>query len=381
MLASELAAALTSRGITAEAARQRVSRSREPIRRLRRIRFPHNERFVFLEKHDKTPEFFQAFLAAGQKTGSAHGHCLQVLMARGGLCPESLFKVLTGCPLVPGKHLSAERIQRDLLDLGAISTMSMSGNIGPCIELNESLQPSIGLEVMRANLVAEGVALGALREWLKRLNLVSFDKARIRGESPEFAGFRFDLVGPSYVRPLASSTNDGVQPGFVVADIHLGTEFGLPALGYFFRKTRILRSAGHTRPFISLLMCDQFAGDAWKAGRSDGIILATPSAIFGKDIAMALRDLVGVLVNAASAVVNDPDTVYELFSRLSAIEGAAGNLRGPLFELITAHLVAAHSGGHVDIGKVVTSSKLGRIAEIDQELPKRRRGVAQRSHK
>jgi len=251
------------------------------------LRFPHNERFVFLKEHDKTPKYYRAFLAAADKTNSAYGVCLRALMGRGGICPLPIFDVLTACPSpsTSSRHLSSEKVRNDLLALGAIRSEILLGPAGPCVEVNEAIQQPIGIKVMRANVVAENVAIEALRDWLKRLGFVSYNKAKIRGESPVFAGFRFDLVGPSYLRPLASLSDNGPQPGFVVSDVHLGREMGLPALGYFLRKTRILRSAGRLRPFLSVLMCDGFSRAAFQKGKAEGILLATPGALFGEDVA------------------------------------------------------------------------------------------------
>jgi hypothetical protein len=365
MLASDLVIRLAAGGISASAARQRVSRSREPIRRLKDLRFPHNERFVFLKEHDKTAKYYKAFLSAADKTKSAYGVCLRALMGRGGICPLSIFEVLTGCPLNSNRHLSSGKVLHDLLDLGAIRSETLPGSAGSYVELNEEIRQPIGIKVMRANFVVENVAIEALRDWLKKLGFVSYNKAKIRGEFPNFANFRFDLVGPSYLRPLASLAKDGPQPGFVVADVHLGLEMVLPALGYFLRKTRIIRSPGTNRPFLALLLCDGFTSAAFHQGKAEGILLATPGALFGDDVAKALRDLIGVLVNVAEVATKTPDIVNDLFSRLSAIEGAAGNIRGPLFEFITAHVLTAKWGSSVDVGKVVTSSKLAKSAEID----------------
>jgi hypothetical protein len=60
--------------------------------------------------------------------------------------------------------------------------------------------------------------------------------------------------------------------------------------------------------------------------------------------------------------VGNPDKIKNLFSRLSAIEGAAGNLRGALFELLVGHLVRSIEGGSIDIGVLVQDLETGKRA-------------------
>jgi hypothetical protein len=71
-----------------------------------------------------------------------------------------------------------------------------------------------------------------------------------------------------------------------------------------------------------------------------------------------------VLGNAATKAETKPGIIGELFSKLSKIEGAAGNLRGPLFEMIVAHCVREYEGTSVNIGLLAVTSK-GDKADID----------------
>jgi hypothetical protein len=125
-----------------------------------------------------------------------------------------------------------------------------------------------------------------------------------------------------------------------------------------------LRYGGRTRPFLAVLVADEFAPDAWRNGRSEGVVVTTPKLLFGDAVAAALAELTRVLTNAAAAAVNDPEAISRLFEQLSKIEGAAANLRGPLFEMIVGHCVNAGEGRSIDIGKRVTTPD-GERAEID----------------
>jgi hypothetical protein len=59
-----------------------------------------------------------------------------------------------------------------------------------------------------------------------------------------------------------------------------------------------------------------------------------------------------------------------LIEDLAEIEGAAGNFRGVLFELIVAYLVRQH--GSIDMGRKAYDSDTGKVADIDILLVKGR---------
>jgi hypothetical protein len=60
-----------------------------------------------------------------------------------------------------------------------------------------------------------------------------------------------------------------------------------------------------------------------------------------------------------------PDKVYSTFDILAKIEGAAGQLRGPLLELIAFHATSILEAGTTELGVSATSTRDGRKADID----------------
>jgi hypothetical protein len=351
-----------SKGVSAEAARQRISRVKEPVRRLGRIRFPRNERFVFLKEHSGTERFYEAFLEACDSTNSAYGGVLHVLRARGGVCLDPQFGVLSGCPTARRRQISMSRLKDDLLSLGAISQGSLDSR--PALRLTELLHGDDS-PIVRARLIAEEVLLSHVSEWLRRMNLVSWGALKARGgaDVPEFGGFHFDVVGPCYLRPIAERGAEGPAPGFTVADLHLGFEMDTKSIKYFVRKLQIARS-GKSRPVLGILVAEGFSNDAWRLGRSEGLLVTTPEILFGKSVSEALSEVISTLANAAAAATKNPEVVPRLFERLGGIEGAAANLRGPLFELIVGHLVSGE-GGSIDIGRMAFKKEGTASADID----------------
>ena len=194
-----------------------------------------------------------------------------------------------------------------------------------------------------------------------------------RGAFSQFGTFRFDLCGPCYLRPLARTRKSKTDPGFLVADVLLNNEtLDEAAVAPFLRKCATLSHLRKIRPFLPMLIADGFTPEALRACRSRGIIATRPETLFGRDVAEALADLFKTLSNAAAMAAANPDRVENLFTRLSAIEGSAGNLRGALFELLVGHVVRSVEGGSIDIGVLVTNPRTGQKAEIDVRLVKER---------
>jgi hypothetical protein len=67
------------------------------------------------------------------------------------------------------------------------------------------------------------------------------------------------------------------------------------------------------------------------------------------------------VVYAASA---PPERIAKLIDDLSDIEGAAGNLRGVLFELLCAYLVRRDAQS-ISMGVVASDPTTGKVADID----------------
>lgn len=80
MLSSELAKILESQyNLAPTAARKRVERGCEDMRKLSHLIFPHRARFVYLRSDYGSPKFFSNLIDALQQTNSAYYSALQAL--------------------------------------------------------------------------------------------------------------------------------------------------------------------------------------------------------------------------------------------------------------------------------------------------------------
>jgi hypothetical protein len=136
------------------------------------------------------------------------------------------------------------------------------------------------------------------------------------------------------------------------------------SIQFFIRKVQMLRASSNSGDALAILVAPGFTGAALTSGHAAGVVLATPENLFGHKVGAAIQSLVETLKNAAAIATTNPEKLAKLIDDLSEIEGAAGNLRGVLFELITAYL-ARLDAVSVDIGITAFDSETGERADID----------------
>jgi hypothetical protein len=371
MVSSGVIAALKEHGASPDAARKRLGRavSVGSVRRLTGLRFPHNERFLYLGEQYGTEQFVDALLTAMRESGSVYGIALSSLAGRGGVRPSDQLPVISGSPTALTGHIPTSRVLEELTSVKFLERFH-DPSLGEVLRFTRRIPMHVvSVAAMRARLVAEDVLLAAIANWLRKNSYVSYNMVRTRpplgrGGSPEFGHFHWDLSAPSYLHPLAVRSRQGIKPGFVVVDVVLGSEIGEEAARYFLNKCALLRAQPRVRPALAMFVASGFSSSALHLGRSAGHVFTTSGNLFGDEVAAALENLISVLTNAAAAVASNPAGIDRLMSELSRIEGAASNLRGPMFEMIVGMLVK-EEGGTIDMGERVSDPATGALAQID----------------
>lgn len=354
-------------GLSAEAARQRVSRTRDPVRRLPELLFPRNARLLYHESTYNSAKYWDGILAHIGQASPAYDAAVHGLRSRGGIVPVEQFHSVCGAPHRQRKQLCSDAVLTRFRKIGLVELREVKG-LGECVAFSARVPlPCISDQEARARQIAENIVLSAVDAWAGRLGLASHASIRRRGADvpPQVGTVRWDLTGPSYVLGLRRIDEGGrPKPGFLVGDVALGTSIGIDAVSAFVRKCGFIRSTPNVGALFPMFIADHFEPAAFKLGRSHGVLLATTENLFGAEVAQALRALIQTLMHAAATAVARPEVVDQLFGALGKIEGAASNLRGALFELIVGHCVKKLDGGHIDIGKVFTTED-GERAEVD----------------
>lgn len=356
-------------GVSAANARQLITRS--TAKRLKGISFPHRASFVYLTSQYGSMIFFDRLVEVLKSTRHACGYGLAALQDRGGVLPIDHFKIACGAPKVQAKQLNAERVAEQLIAANLIKRVDLVG-VGECLALASFTceDEQHALLDLNARIKVETMALKAVRDWVRRLGIGSWNHVRVRDEGiiPTAGPNYWDLSAPSYLHPLLGSAGNSTgakpTPGSFVCDVFLGEKLTLDAAKAFIKKCQNVRGFTKVAPVLQMFLAESYEKEAVREIRGNGAIAATLDSLLGSDVAKALNELASVL-KATALTLGSPEKIDALFSALGKIEGAEGTLRGCLFEYLCAELAnESYRNPTITINKLVRGSD-GARAEID----------------
>lgn len=356
---------LMERGLSDEAARQRISRTSPEVMRYWHFPLPKREAFLYLAKDFNSRDFWKRLLAAHTESRTVYAHTFHALKAYRGAVPSYLLARVSGSPVNLSKHVPVATLEAQMVS-GGLLLREHDEVLGSCLVYNYHLhEGDIQTSDVRNQLLIEDILIKGVSDWLRKNGLASFNKIRTRNpeEMPVFCNHHWDITAPSYLRPLAVAQAGETANGFVVADIIFGrvTEMGIQG---FISKVNRCRNIRKTRPFLAILVADSFDTEAQRLAKSTGVMLTTVSNFLGTDIARLMNNLLNTLNHAAAVAAAEPEKINRLFKELERIEGAAINVRGAMFEMLAGHMVLnTQNVNYIDLGKKVSHD--GKKAEID----------------
>lgn len=364
-LSSAAAAELRRRfGLTDGAARQRVARREFPVRSLD-LPFAKGQSFLFLATDFQSQKFFRALTAALEGNNGAYARTIQALGARGGIMPLRHLASAAALADTPGQ-LSPKVLVERLVKAEVLSEVDVPGQ-GACVGFRSTAELDDPIAQMKARLIAEDVLLAAVADWARNLALGSYKLFNLRGgdKPPSVGRFEWDMSAPSYISGLTTwnAAEGKPNPGFLIADVLLGRgsvdERGIAPFVY---KCETLRRTGKAR-CMQFFLAEGFTPDALLQVRRCGAVPGRIDELFGRDVAKALKELIATLTQTAAQAA-DPEKFDFLFSTLGRFEGAAGRLRGALFEFVAAKLLEESGWLEVVINKLYRESGKD-LAEVD----------------
>lgn len=365
MASSKMKEILIKKGLSEEAARQRISRAGENIMRFPHMPLPKREAFLYLNKDYNTRNFWNALLSAHSEARSVYANTFFALRAYQGVIPAYLLAKVSGAPVKLTKHVPV-KLLKDQMVRGELIRRDKDDALGAClisyVHLHEGHKSP---RDVRGQLLIEEILIKGVSEWLRKNGMASFNKVQVRNpeKMPDFSHHHWDITAPSYIRPISTVANQDTQNGFVVADIVYAniTEEGIQA---FIAKVNRCRSLRNSRPFMAMLIAASFDNESILLARNAGVVLTTVNNFLGTDIAHLLDSLLSTLARAARVAAANPGKINELLKGINRIEGAAINLRGVMFEMLACHVVLkTQNVSNVDMNKVVTHEN--ESAEID----------------
>lgn len=355
-LSSKIKDYLLSRGVKDDAARQRLSRAAvQGVRRLNKL-FPDKAGFLYLDKQYKQPNYWLNLLRDLTDKNTTYGRALNALNAKGGCIKQSQFYTISSAPNIKTDgHLSSDVVLETLIRIGFLEIKNIENEL--YVQFAENTPFTVPESfVLRNRQIIEDMLLAHVKEWLKRSSFVSFEAvtSRLQPHHKGYGPFAWDIVGPSYLRPLVKydAKNNKLTNGFVAADVFLGVELKASEVAYFVYKAQTCSKIG-IPPALLFLVADWFEKEAFDLGKKHGLSFVTPEILFGKDVAESLKELVQVLTHAAAVAAKEPDKISRILHTLSQTDVDFNNLKGALFNLIVGHMVLQGEGGSIDIGKKI----------------------------
>lgn len=352
-------------GISEQAARQRCSRAGFPVERLTSLSLPKGEIFFYLSDQHKSEQYWNNLMRDLRSTSSVFACAIDALDARGGVVPVEEFGTISGAPIALRKQTCSHAVQRSLVELGAMKKREIEG-LGSCYEINsDGIATPLNPDWVKSRRLAERWLLDLLRQWLRSNRLGSFHKIAIRGEDlPLMVGqFQWDLTGPCYLRCLRTSK---FTHGFVVADVFAEGHLDVHQIRHFIRKVQIYEQTSNSGRLLPILLGEGFTSEALSEGGKNGVMLVTPESLFGLHVAKALSGLIRTINQVAYLVANDSDQLFDLLDQVSKIEGRSLNMRGIMFELLSAYVAnRIFESPWIDVGVKHTNSSSGKRVEMD----------------
>ncbi|MBR0496826.1 MAG: NERD domain-containing protein [Treponema sp.] len=359
MLASEIKEILMSTlNITDVAARQQISRAKGKVERLKSFSFPKNEYFLFLKNHYKTELFYSNLTEALIKSRSATGNTIAAFQCLSGKICEEKFKVIAGAKSGT-KRKTLDSISKELKSVDLIQEIgyedkkiSLSSQLSKQNELSDEIVGVID-EVLFAN----------LQEWLKKNSLVSYNKIEHYGE---FSDYYWDITAPTYLRPFITKTSDYVKPGFLVVDYFPQTNVSAKAVEYFVSKVSSVAAKRNIRPFLPIFIALSYTQDAFNKLKENNIFATTIANLLGKENEKLLYSIIDTLRDMNKKILKDDsiESINKILKEVVKLDGKFNNLKGSLFELLTANAMFKIHGGYVEINKKFYEKNLT-LAEVD----------------
>ncbi len=367
-LTTEIISALTGKGISGVAARKRVQRAQGRYERFAGIRFEKNARFIYLEDQYGDQRFWENFEEACHQAGKSYWAAITTLKSRGGVAPLKLFPRVAGTPSARKGQLSPDRILERLSKVHLLEEFSEGER--EYVRFKPFYFPRASLSQVRANELAEEIALLGIKDWARRIGFGSYGKfaTRYEADPPVVSGITWDLTAPSYMRPLVSVRNGAAIPGFFACDINLRDVIRKAEAEAFLRKCDMAAAPQKVSPILPMMVGHVFETEALSLLKGKGILAVSLRNLFGEELAEALCELVEMLTDLGRKISGDPDRLIRVMNSLSKIKGASDNLLGDLFELVIGSVVKDVEGGYLKTGERGRDTKSGREAEIDVQL-------------
>ena len=351
LMSSELARKLEKlESIPYNTASQRVIRNKE-ISKIKGF-FQSGQSLCFLKIH-KGEELFKCLDKYLFEFGKKYWYCLNAVRLHGGTIERKYLECFTNYPILPLKnHLPFEKVMQLFVQEEILVFSGNFYHLSPKFGQFRASQLSIStIDFIKSDLLSNFELL------VKNIGLISFNSAE---SFAEHGKFRWAFKGVSTITGLV---NNG-KPGFLLADIIIGTPIYKVDVSFFIEKIKHIQSFNNAGKLIPFMLVDNLDKDALLYLKQHGIVVGLIGELFGQKYAEALRELITILDNAGASLKQTPDKYLDLIKELKKYnEGLVNNIRGTFFEFVVGHIHSVDSNSSIDLGRVITEN--GEQHEMD----------------
>lgn len=342
MLSNELATAIEKlEKINYNTASQRVARDKN-ILKIKGY-FSSNLSLCYLPSHIEDGILYNALNKAMFENGRKYWYTLNALKLHGGIINQRFLECYTNYPVIALKgHLPFKIILQKFV---ASEILNFNGEyyiLSPKLvktKINSITYKTI--EVIKENILDDFNSL------TKNTGLISF---RTGEKFSEFGKFRWSFKGVSNITGLMQKD----KPGFILADIIIGTPINEEDVLFFIEKLKHIQSFKNASKTIPFLIVDDLSKEALAVLKKHGIAIGFIGELFGQKYADTLKELVAVLNNAGASLKSSPEKYLDLIKELKKYnEGLANNIRGALFEFVVGHIHSTNSNSSIDLGREI----------------------------
>jgi hypothetical protein len=327
LMSSELAKKLEIReSIPMNTASQKVSRSKK-IEKIKGF-YTSNQSFCYLKEHENNGVFYDRFIKSLFDNGKKYWYCLNALRLHGGTLSKEFLECYTNYPVLALKgHIPFGKVLQKFVEQGILIYNDSYYSIAPKFNLNRNTTvANKTIELIKKD------TLSSFKSMVRNTGMISYNTGEFFAE---YGKFRWSFKGVSTITGLFQNE----KPGFLLADILLGTSIYKNDVNFFIEKIKHIQSFKNAPRLIPFLIVDDLDKDALSLLKQKGIIIGFIGELFGQKYAETLKELVTILTNAGASLKKNPDKYLDLIKQLKKYnEGLVNNIRGALFEYMVGHI-------------------------------------------
>lgn len=353
--------ALVAKGVSYDASRKAVSRTKFPIQKLKGISFQANQKFVYLLTHRNSEVFKEALTFELVENKTAAGKALEGIKANCGIINSNHFSIISGAPISnTKKQLRFDVVLEQLKDNGLIYETKIDGQIY-LYPYDTTVSP---LKAELYTKLNENI-LTSIKKWIISLGLGSKDTVRVKTKNdlnPQFGYFDWDVTSPSYLNIFKTAKKAN---GHFVADLKLneGKFVTAKQLESFFNKVDVCNFRMKQKSFQPAIIHMGLDEEALYESRRRGIMLIELKHLVDSNLVAYMKQIYEIF-SRIDKLAESADSIKSLIQTITKTEvGRLLNLPGPLFQMIYAYLLKLDGNTYIKLGELV-NSELGNT-EID----------------